>query len=157
MDGHDRGGAFLEARDLRLRKGAPATFDVAGEAHTLDRLRGDEENEVAVPVDRRIGISRDSSRPIPAPPRAVVTGGDLLLDEAPSAAPADRFDPRVWNDVPMKVLERRRTRRWTRIGLKGAALQASLEGDDLPNAQRAATAGRAADPVLRASRAGTGD
>ncbi|MEO8014814.1 MAG: nucleoside/nucleotide kinase family protein, partial [Polaromonas sp.] len=57
MDGFHYDDAVLDTLGLRARKGAPETFDVAGFAHLLHRLRA--EASVAIPVfDRSLEISR---------------------------------------------------------------------------------------------------
>src|SRR5262245_45437082 len=66
MDGYHYDDRVLIERGLRARKGAPDTFDVLGLAHMLDRLRRNEEDEIAVPVfDRDLEISRAGARMIP--------------------------------------------------------------------------------------------
>ena len=53
----------LIERGLRARKGAPETFDVLGLLHMLDRLKRNQEDEIAVPVfDRDLEISRAGAR-----------------------------------------------------------------------------------------------
>jgi pantothenate kinase len=59
MDGYHYDDRILIERGLRARKGAPETFDVLGLVHMLDRLRRNQEDEIAVPVfDRDLEISR---------------------------------------------------------------------------------------------------
>ena len=50
MDGYHFDDVILNSRGLRSRKGAPETFDVEGLRHMLERLRLNEESEIAVPV-----------------------------------------------------------------------------------------------------------
>ena len=62
MDGYHYDDRVLIERGLRARKGAPETFDVGGLFHTLERLRRNEEDEIAVPVfDRDLEVSRAPS------------------------------------------------------------------------------------------------
>src|SRR5688572_27161103 len=59
MDGFHFDDRVLEPLGLRARKGAPDTFDVAGLRHMLERLRRNQEAEIAVPVfDRELEIAR---------------------------------------------------------------------------------------------------
>ena len=85
MDGYHYDDRVLNARGLRARKGAPETFDVFGLLHMLDRLKRNQEDEIAVPVfDRELEIARAGARLIPrAVSILVVEGNYLLLNEAP--------------------------------------------------------------------------
>ena len=84
MDGFHFDDAVLERRGLSGRKGAPETFDYAGFAALVSRLRGDEP-EIAIPVfDRAIELSRAGAEIVGAETRFVLVEGNyLLLDEAP--------------------------------------------------------------------------
>src|SRR5262249_48690883 len=63
MDGYHYDDRILIERGLRARKGAPETFDVFGLLHMLDRLKRNQEDEIAVPVfDRDLEISRAGAR-----------------------------------------------------------------------------------------------
>ena len=150
MDGYHYDNAVLEARGLRSRKGAPATFDAAGLAADLDRIRrGDP--EVAVPVfDRALDVSRGSARIVaPAHRLVVVEGNYLLLDAAPWTGLRERFDYTLRLDVAAEELRRRLVARWLDHGM-GAADAIRRAGDnDLPNARLVAEASVAADATLR--------
>lgn len=77
MDGYHYDDRVLIERGLRARKGAPETFDVVGLVHMLDRLRRDEEDEIAVPVfDRDLEVSRAGARLIPHAVRALIVEGN---------------------------------------------------------------------------------
>ena len=83
MDGFHLADAQLDRLGLRDRKGAPETFDAAGYAAMLERVRTDTSETVYAP-----GFERDLEQPIAAalavPPsaRLVITEGNyLLLDE----------------------------------------------------------------------------
>lgn len=147
MDGYHLDDAILIERGWRLRKGAPHTFDVAGFAAMLARLRSNEEDEIAVPVfDRSIEISRNAARFIPRQVRhLIVEGNYLLLDQTPWFDL--NFDTTVFLDVPMEELERRLLQRWT--SLQGAELTAKMEENDLPNARLVVTKSRPAEFVLK--------
>lgn len=147
MDGYHFDDAILIERGWRPRKGAPHTFDVAGFAAMLARLRSNSEDEIAVPVfNRSIEISRNAARFIPRQVRhLIVEGNYLLLGQAPWSDL--NFDTTVFLDVPMEELERRLLQRWT--SLEGAELTAKMEENDLPNARLVVTESRPAEFVLK--------
>ena len=135
MDGFHYDDGVLALRGLRARKGAPDTFDVGGLLHMLGRLQRNEEDEVAVPVfDRDLEISRAGARLIPRGVRHVVVEGNyLLLRMAPWAALHPLFDATVMAAVPEEVLRDRLAARWRGYGLPPDAVNAKVDGNDLPN------------------------
>jgi pantothenate kinase len=80
MDGYHYDDHVLIERGLRACKG-PDTFDVFGLLHMLDRLKHDQEDEIAVPVfDCDLEISRAGARLISRSVRAlVVKPADFVL------------------------------------------------------------------------------
>ncbi|MDX7949586.1 nucleoside triphosphate hydrolase [Lichenihabitans sp. Uapishka_5] len=150
MDGYHLDDAVLIARGLRARKGAPETFDVAGFGHMLERLRRNQEDEIAVPVfDRALEIARAGGRMIPRTVRTLVVEGNyLLLDRAPWSALRVHFDHTVMVSVPEAELRRRLTERWLGYGMTGAALEAKLEENDLPNGRLIVKGSIAPDFIL---------
>lgn len=149
MDGYHYDDMVLNDRGWRLRKGAPHTFDVAGFAHMLARLRTNDEAEVAVPVfDRSIEIARAGARIIAqSVSHLVVEGNYLLLDTEPWPSLARYFDTTVFLEVPESELRRRLLSRWA--DLTGSALEEKLEGNDMPNVRLVRSRSRPADFVLR--------
>ena len=145
MDGFHYDDAVLRERGLLARKGAPETFDVAGLAALLDRLRPMQ--EVAVPLfDRELEISRAGARIVGAQTRvAVVEGNWLLLDEAPWDAIAPRFDVRALLTCPLDTLRARLTRRWQDLDFPPEAIARKLDEVDLPNARRVLAGSARAD------------
>ncbi len=137
MDGYHFDDLVLVPRGLRARKGAPDTFDVAGLAHMLHRLRQNTEAEIAVPVfDRKLEIARAGARLIPASVRhLIVEGNYLLLDRSPWSALAPLFDTTVVIEVSEETLRQRLSARWQGYGLPPEEIDAKLEGNDLPNAR----------------------
>jgi len=80
MDGFHFDDRVLESRGHGARKGAPYTFDVAGLAVILQRLKADDGVEVAVPVfDRSLEIARAGAAIIPASARIVLVEGTSSL------------------------------------------------------------------------------
>lgn len=147
MDGYHYDDWLLVPRGWRPRKGAPHTFDVAGFAHMLGRLRENRESEVAVPVfDRDLEIARAGARMIPAAVRhLVVEGNYLLLSTAPWSSLAGLFDTTVMIDVAEDVLRERLLARWARYGYAPAEALAKAEDNDLPNGRQVMTESIAAE------------
>lgn len=153
MDGYHYDDGLLNARGLRARKGAPETFDVGGFAHMLQRLRSNEEDEIAVPVfDRDLEISRAGARMIGREVRTLIVEGNYLLLAAP---PWDRlhalYDVTVFLDVPEAELRRRLIARWRGYGLADDEVTAKVEGNDLPNGRFVRENSSPADFTLSAS------
>ncbi len=149
MDGYHFDDLVLDERGWRPRKGAPHTFDVAGFAHMLKRLRRNDEAEVAVPLfDRSIEIARAGARIIPGSvTHLVVEGNYLLLDHSPWDSLTPLFDLTVAIDVPEAELRRRLVERWKH--LSGTELDEKLEGNDLPNMRLVLTQSRRPDVIYR--------
>lgn len=152
MDGYHFDDVVLNERGDLARKGAPHTFDVAGLDHMLERLRANNEDEVAVPVfDRSIEIARAGARIIPrSTTRLVVEGNYLLLNDAPWSNLARHFELTVFIDVDETELRRRLARRWA--DLSDDEADAKLEENDLPNARLVNANSRPADFQLLHSR-----
>lgn len=151
MDGYHYDDLYLVPAGLRPRKGAPMTFDVGGLYHTLQRLRDQDEAEVAVPVfDRKIEIARAGARLIPKEvPVIVVEGNWLLLNQAPWDRLRPTFDVTVMVEVPEHVLRARLRGRWERLGLTEAEITEKLEENDLPNGRWVRDGSVPADHVIR--------
>ena len=149
MDGFHFDDAVLYDMGRRPWKGAPDTFDVGGLVSVLDRLLL-AKNTVAVPVfDRELEISRGAARMISPEARLILCEGNyLLLDRAPWADLAHRFDLTVMVDVPEAVLAERLRARWIGHGLTDGQIRQKLEDNDLPNGQCVRDESRAADLVL---------
>ena len=149
MDGFHFDDAVLARRGLGLRKGAPETFDHAGFAALLGRLRSGEP-EIAFPVfDRTIELSRAGAGTVDAGTRFVLVEGNyLLLDEAPWSGLAGSFDFTIFIDVPRDELERRLLSRWHEHGRSDEAARAWVDSNDLPNVDRVLAWRRQADLVV---------
>jgi len=149
MDGFHLDNAVLAARGLLARKGAPETFDMAGFATMVSRLRG--QDEVVIPVfDRSRDIAVAGARVIGPEARVLLIEGNyLLLDEAPWCDLASFWDVTIAIDVPIAVLEARLTQRWLDHGLDADAARARAMGNDIPNARRVVAGSTPADVILR--------
>lgn len=133
MDGYHYDDMLLVPRGLRPRKGAPETFDAAGFAHMLMRLRQNSEPEIAVPVfDRSIEIARAGARMIPQSVRYIIAEGNyLLLDEGRWRELHPHYDLTVMIEEPEAVLRARLEDRWKDLSAEDRAWK--LDGNDLPN------------------------
>ena len=147
MDGFHYDDTILEGRGRRPWKGAPDTFDVAGLAAMLARLRGTGKGEVAVPVfDRDLELSRGSARVIgPETSLVLVEGNYLLLGEVPWSDLARFFDLTVMIEVPEDELRRRLAERWQGYGLSAEETRFKLDEVDLPNGRTVAEKSAEAD------------
>lgn len=151
MDGYHHDDAILIARGLRPRKGAPETFDVPGFRHMLDRLRRNDEPEIAVPVfDRELEIARAGARMIGQEVNVLIVEGNyLLLGREPWARLAPVFDLTVAIRVPEEVLAERLAERWRGHGIPESEIPARVEVNDLPNGRLVLAESQPADFVLR--------
>ena len=97
MDGFHLGDAQLDRIGARGRMGAPDTFDVAGYAHALERVKREIDEPVYVP-----GFDRTLEQPLAAAlvvlpsVRLVVTEGNYLLLDDPRWRRARRAMDAVW-------------------------------------------------------------
>ncbi|MET3614930.1 pantothenate kinase [Rhizobium aquaticum] len=150
MDGYHYDDMLLVPRGLRPRKGAPETFDAAGFAHMLMRLRQNAEPEIAVPVfDRSIEIARAGARMISQSVRYIIAEGNyLLLDEGRWRELHRHYDVTVMIREPDAVLRARLEDRWKNLTAEERAWK--LDGNDLPNGRRVMEGSIAADFVYGA-------
>jgi len=134
MDGFHYDNAVLDDLRLRARKGAPATFDFAGFAVTLQRIRQGEQS-VAIPVfDREADLARAGASIIHSGVRVVVVEGNyLLLDREPWSGLAKYFDLTAFLDVPRDELKKRLLDRWLNLGYTPSKAQHWVETNDMPN------------------------
>jgi pantothenate kinase len=152
MDGYHYDDRVLIERGLRARKGVPDTFDVLGLLHMLDRLKRNQEDEIAVPVfDRDLEISRAGARLISSAVRVLIVEGNyLLLDQQPWSRLHAMFDITVAVDAPEDILRQRLVERWRGYGLPLAEIEAKVEDNDLPNGRYVISNSKPADFVRRA-------
>ncbi|MFB2531121.1 nucleoside/nucleotide kinase family protein [Paracoccus sp. p4-l81] len=155
QDGFHYDDAILTARGLRPRKGAPETFDTAGLAAMLARLKR-AEGDVAIPVfDRDLELSRGSARIIPAATRILIVEGNYLLLTRPGWSDLHPlFDLTVALDIDRATLHDRLTRRWQRAALPDAEIRRRVDANDLPNGDVVRAESRAADVILREDQIG---
>ena len=151
MDGFHFDDAVLGQRGLRSRKGAPETFDFAGLAMLLRRIR-DQEPDVAIPVfDRSMELSRAAAAIVGADVKFILVEGNyLLLDEQPWSGLADLFDLSIFMDVPREELSRRLQERWRGHGKSDAEAEHWIASNDMPNVERVLARKRHADLIVGA-------
>lgn len=149
MDGFHLDNAILQRRGLLARKGAPETFDGAGFAVMIGRLR--REAEVTIPVfDRARDIAIAGATLVEARHRILLVEGNyLLLDSPPWDALAPLWDLTLWLEVPLAVLEKRLVQRWQDGGMDPAAARGRALGNDIPNARMVIAGSRKADVTVR--------
>ena len=149
MDGFHFDDNVLEARGQRARKGAPFTFDAAGFAALLKRVRA-REAEVAIPVfDRSLELSRNAAAVVEAQTRFILVEGNyLLLDRPPWSDLRSLFDLSIFLDVPLDELERRLVQRWLGHGFDLDYATNWIASNDLPNVREVIAYSRGADLML---------
>jgi pantothenate kinase len=150
MDGFHLSDAQLDRLGLRHRKGAPETFDAAGYAALLERVRTDTADTVYAP-----GFERDLEQPIAAalavPPsaRLVVTEGNyLLLDEPGWQRVRDAMDEVWYCDLDEPTRLERLVARHVEFGKAPDAAALWVERVDQANAVLVAATRARADLVV---------
>lgn len=152
MDGFHLADAQLDRLGLRERKGAPETFDVAGYASALARLRADADTVLYVP-----GFERELEQPIAAAlaiepsARLVVTEGNYLLLGSGGWDGVRPLLDEVWFvDLDDDVRRSRLVARHEEFGKSPDAARAWVDGTDEANARLVAATREAADLVVAA-------
>ena len=142
IDGFHHPQAHLDTHHLRgtplaAIKGAPETFDVAGLRHMLERLRRNDEAEIAVPVfDRELEIARAGARLIPRDVDVLIVEGNyILLDQSPWSELAPLFDVTVNIHTSRTKMRQRLVERWQNHGIAPEDIAAKVEANDLPNGE----------------------
>jgi pantothenate kinase len=137
MDGFHLADVELDRLGLRDRKGAPETFDAAGYAALLRRLRdGAEETTVYAPGFERV-LEQPVAGAIPVPPsaRLVVTEGNYLLLGGGSWTRVRSALDEVWFcELPEPERLRRLIARHERFGKGHEEAVAWVMRSDQPNA-----------------------
>jgi pantothenate kinase len=149
MDGFHFDDIILNRRGLRARKGAPETFDYAGFAALLKRIRAGEP-DIAIPVfDRSMELSRAGAAIVGTGVKFIIVEGNyLLLDEEPWSALGGLFDFSIFVDVPRSELERRLMERWRGHGKSDDDARDWIASNDLPNIERVLARRRKADLIV---------
>lgn len=153
MDGFHLADEILRGRGQRHRKGAPDTFDAAGFAALLHRVRGQRPGDPVIfapRFDRDLEEPIGSAIPVPAVTPLVITEGNYLLLDDPAWRPVrDQLDEVWYLEVPPPARHQRLIDRRLSYGLSQVAAEAWTYGSDEDNARLiAALAGRA-DRVIQ--------
>jgi pantothenate kinase len=140
MDGYHLAQVELARLGRAQRKGAPDTFDAAGYAALLRRLRQQTADEVVYAPDFRREIEEPVAGALPVFPRTplVITEGNyLLLDDDPAWLPvADLLDEVWYLQVDAGLRLERLTARHVQFGRTREQALAWIAQTDEPNARR---------------------
>ena len=135
MDGFHLDNAILAERKLTDRKGAPATFDVAGFIHLMKRLTSLEDNVVIPTFDRNKDLSIAGAEVVSSNDRVLLVEGNyLLLKESQWAGLGVFWDQTIFINPGMDVLEKRLFDRWIEHGLGPKVAKLRALSNDKPNA-----------------------
>ncbi|MDT9682221.1 nucleoside/nucleotide kinase family protein [Streptomyces sp. TRM76323] len=151
MDGFHLAGAELDRLGRAGRKGAPDTFDAAGYAALLARLRAaDPRVTVYAPAfDRALEEPVAGSVPVPPDVPLVVTEGNYLLYDDPAWVPVRALLDEVWYveaDDDLRI--RRLVDRHVRYGKGRADAERWVRDSDEANARLIAPGRARADLVV---------
>jgi pantothenate kinase len=137
MDGFHLADVELDRLGRRDRKGAPDTFDAAGYAALLRRLREDQDDVVYAPAfERDLEQPIAGSIPVPRSARLVVTEGNyLLLDQGDWSRVRTELDEVWFCDLDEAERLRRLIARHERFGKEHAVAEAWVMGSDQRNAE----------------------
>ncbi|AKE88618.1 MULTISPECIES: nucleoside/nucleotide kinase family protein [Rhodococcus] len=149
MDGFHLSNHRLDARGTRSRKGAPETFDVAGFAALLRRIRDDRTETVHAPeYSRRLHEPIAAFHEITPETRVVVTEGNyLLLGDGGWERIRPLLDLVVYLDAPGDELAARLIRRHRATGSTAEQAAEWVRTVDMPNARTVARTRDRADLV----------
>jgi pantothenate kinase len=149
MDGFHLDNAILEERGLRSRKGSPPTFDCAGFAALLGRLKNASEDVIIPAFDRTLDLARAGAAIVRVDHQILLVEGNyLLLNQEPWTELASFFDMTIFLEVPFSELERRLIQRWLDHGhTEDAARQRALS-NDIPNAELVVSSSRDANYIV---------
>ncbi|MFG2333316.1 nucleoside/nucleotide kinase family protein [Streptomyces sp. NPDC048604] len=151
MDGFHLAQAELRRLGRTERKGAPDTFDAAGYAALLARLRSPEPGTTvyAPAFDRSLEEPVAGSVPVPAGVPLVVTEGNYLLhDEGDWAAVRALLDEVWYLDLDDRRRIPRLVERHVRFGKDPARADRWVHDSDEPNARLVARGRHRADLVV---------
>ncbi|MFF2652642.1 nucleoside/nucleotide kinase family protein [Streptomyces sp. NPDC058045] len=153
MDGFHLADAELDRLGLSSRKGAPDTFDAAGYAALLRRLRaqepGSDETVYAPGFERTLEQPLAGAVPVAPTARLIVTEGNYLLLETGAWPRVRRELDEVWFcDLDQAERNRRLVARHKEFGKNHDAAVAWVHGTDQRNADLVAASRGRADLVV---------
>lgn len=138
MDGFHLADVELRRLGRCGRKGAPDTFDSAGYAALLRRLRSQGHDEVVYAPEFRREIEEPIAGAVPVLPQTqlVITEGNyLLLDDGPWAQVASLLDDVWYVDVDDSLRTDRLQQRHQQFGFSRQEAMDWVAGTDEPNAR----------------------
>lgn len=139
MDGFHLAQVELERLGRAQRKGAPDTFDAAGYAALLRRLRTQTGDEVVYAPDFRREIEEPVAGALPVfahTPLVITEGNYLLLQEAGWAPMADLLDEVWYLQVDPGLRLERLAQRHQQFGRSHGQALSWINATDEPNARR---------------------
>ena len=150
MDGFHLAQAELVRLGRRDRMGAPDTFDAAGYAALLKRLRGEEavvyapefRREIEEPIAGAIAVPR-------ATPLVVTEGNYLLLDDGDWGLVRPLLDEAWYVEMDEELRLQRLIQRHIQFGKTPEYARAWVMRSDQRNAERVAATAPAADVLVR--------
>jgi pantothenate kinase len=153
MDGYHLADVELDRLGRRARKGAPDTFDAAGYAALLRRVRDDHDDVIYAPAfERDIEQPIAGSIPIPRSARLIVSEGNYLLFDQPEWKQVRlQFDEVWFCELDADERVRRLVARHERFGKNHHAAVAWVMGTDQRNADLIDQTRRHADLIVPAS------
>jgi pantothenate kinase len=152
MDGFHLANCELARLGRSTRKGAPDTFDAAGFAALLERLKSQHADETVYAPEFRREIEEPIANAIPVAadiPLVITEGNYLLLDDAPWPRVRAAIDETWYIDVPDTLRIERLVARHEQFGRDAAAARGWVDSVDEPNARRIAARRDHADIVFR--------
>jgi pantothenate kinase len=150
MDGFHLADVELDRLGRRDRKGAPDTFDAAGYAALLARLREERDEVVYAPGFERV-LEQPLAGAIPVPPtaRLVVTEGNyLLLGTGPWTRVRPQLDEVWFCELDERERVRRLVARHEEFGKDHDTVVAWVLGSDQRNADLVAATRDLADLIV---------
>ncbi len=150
MDGFHLAGAELERLGRAERKGAVDTFDAAGYAALLARLRRNAEPVVYAPeFSRALEEPIAGAIAVPAAVRIVITEGNYLLDhDSPFCAVRPLLDEIWYLELDDELRRERLVARHRSFGRDEPTARSWVQRVDEANAERIRAARSAADLVV---------
>ena len=150
MDGYHLSNAVLQALGRADRKGAPDTFDVAGFASLLQRIRNEKSVDIYYPVfDRSIEESIAAQGVVTKETKVVIVEGNYLLhDSGGWEEIAELLDELWFIDVDDEKRLERLIARHIAYGKSPADAQSWSRGSDEVNARTIATGRSRAHAVI---------
>jgi pantothenate kinase len=152
MDGYHLANVELQRLGRAGRKGAPDTFDSAGYANLLQRLRKQSDDEIVYAPEFRRDIEEPIAGAIPvlAETKLIITEGNyLLLDDGRWAGVAGLLDEVWYVEVDDRLRSDRLVQRHRHFGRSHEAALAWVAGTDEPNARLISATKARANVVFR--------